>query len=765
MRHRPLCIVFLSFVIFIFISKASGVFLWNEPDAGLKELAGAIEDTDCVIYGRVSLREEKSNSISYFLKDSYLIKDTSFKEASLDSLYEKPVFPLHNICLYTSKEDPVIKIGSDIIIFGQPEVYENAKNPGGFDAAYYYAADDCCISVFSSRYKILTEPGVSFSEASARLKEELRENLKEHMRGGSAAALSAMLFGDRTDLTAQIKLDYSASGLSHILAISGMHVAVIGNFVYRMLLKARLRIKPAAALSVFVVVMYCIFSGSSESTVRAAIMFAVMHIGRCCLRNYDQINALCLAGIIMLAVSPMSLFRAGFQLSFSAAGAVSCTAPVIKSRIEDRLKNRGRTLDEKTLAGRVKKSVIDSVSVWIGVNLLTFPIVLYHFFEFPIYSIITNMIFVPLVQTVMILGFAGAFLSLLLPWAADALLFLPDMILYMQDAAGSLILKLPFSAVTVGKPQWWQILTAYFFIILFILMLRKQKTDRNRRDIRAILKTYGFLPLALIAVMHIPEGFSITALDVGQGDCIFIRNSRYVYMVDGGSSSESSIGQYSILPYIRSQGITAIEGIFLTHDDADHLNGIDELLELKRQGMTGVRINRFFIPYWLGSTDEGKGIIQAACDAGAQVFLLKAGDEISFGEVYIEVLSPEVNDALEGNEGSLVLSVGYEGFKALLTGDLEGEGEERLLGKLGRYDCLKAAHHGSRNSGTEEFYREVSPAVCIISAPEKSIYGHPHKETLERIEEAGAKWYQTGISGAVRIEAADGTMTVETYLK
>ena len=744
MRRRPLCAVFLFLTILLFLMKASGIPVSGMPDEKLNDHIESLKGENCIISGKIASREEKANSISYFLKDSYLIKNIPFTDLDPDSIQNADKVPLRNIQLYISKEEPAIKIGSIVAAFGEPEPYENAYNPGGFDAADYYAADDCCMSMYASAVRTIDEPGFSPGEALARLKERLRENLNKMMRPDSAAVLSAMLFGDRSGLTEELKLDYSAAGISHILSISGMHIAIIGDFVYKTFSALRIRPKASSVMSIAVIAFYCVFTGNSEPTVRAAVMFSVRHAGRCFLRSYDPVSALSLAGIIMLAVRPMSLFRAGFQLSFAASAAITCVQPAIKRAVESRLK--------KELT-RVKKFFLNSALMWISVNLVTFPIVLYHFFEFPVYSIITNIIFVPLTEAVMILGLAGSALGFLLPGVARAILLIPDWILYFQNAAGDIILKLPMSMLILGRPALWQMLLAFAGIVLAVICLHKGK--------RLVpLAAFGLVSLC---AARMPEALSVTALDVGQGDCVFIRKGGYAYMVDGGSSSESDVGRYTIIPYIKSQGISVIEGIFLTHDDEDHMNGIMQMLGMVSEKEIAVKVKNFFMPGWLYENEKGRSIAYLAMKAGANVHALNAGDGVSFGDVRINVLAPSAGSYLEGNEGSLTLSVEYGEFGALLTGDLEGEGEEELKGRLGTYDYLKVAHHGSRNSGSEEFYGEVSPSLCVISAPEKSIYGHPHKETLERIKRSGADCFQTGICGAVKATVGDEKITVETY--
>ncbi len=759
MRQRPLCFVFLFLIVIILVSKMSGVSLWGEPDRELREYVSSIEGQNRVVYGTVGAREEKTNSISYFLRDSYILNGVSFKDADPVRIEEYEPTYIRNLQIYISKEEPQIAVGSEVIFFGTPYLYENASNPGGFDAALYYAADGCCAYMYAEAQRVVRESAFSLEEAFASLRERLVENLNDLMRPESAAVLSAMLFGERSHLTEDIKLGYSAAGISHLIAISGLHVMIIGKAIYRLLAICRLKPVAASLASVCVVYVYCAFAGGGESTLRASIMFSVAYIGRVLLRSYDPLSALSFSGIIMLLASPMSLFRVGFQLSFAAATSIAILSPYIKKILV-----RKSSEEATNPLQKLKANVADSAAVWLSVNVATFPLILYHFSEFPTYSLMANIVFVPLMGIVMTAGAIGAILSLFAAPVAGVVLLVPDMILRLQNAAGAAILKLPYSTLILGKPDEWRLLPALLGVVLLVVILKRHTDAKKRAGCRgrAVFAASVLAAAFLIAspAVRTHEGFSITVLDVGQGDCIFIQNGGRLFMVDGGSSSSDGVGTYDIIPYIRALGISVIEAVFVTHDDADHMNGVEELFAAIRDDKTEISVGRLFLPYWLYGTDEGDALESLAGEAGTPTYYIQKGDSISDGELRIEVLSPAYGDGFTGNEGSLVLSVTYGAFDALLTGDIEGEAEDILSDGIGEYELLKVSHHGSKNSTTEEFLRAVSPDVCVISAPKHSIYGHPHEDTMERIESVGADAYQTGLCGAVTVKVSEGRMEV-----
>ena len=264
-----------------------------------------------------------------------------------------------------------------------------------------------------------------------------------------------------------------------------------------------------------------------------------------------------------------------------------------------------------------------------------------------------------------------------------------------------------------------------------------------------------------------PDQMEVHFMDVGQGDCIVMRNENgNCYMVDGGSTSKSQTGKYQILPFLESMGIGELEAVFVTHPDEDHISGILELME---QSPWGVRINSLILPDVSREMKQKElaELREQAAAYGIPVRYIGRGDVVQDRNLKFTCLSPEEGMATdEVNEISTVLYTEYEEFKMLLTGDVTGEPEWELLSGLEGKEALtvlKVAHHGSKYSTPREFLEMTDPVIAVISAGKDNRYGHPHEELIERLEKRGCRIYRTAKSGAVTMQVRRGRIRVEEF--
>ena len=762
MKKRPLCLVCIGLMIVIWMMKQAGVPIFGEPalPSELKEELQSGKEVH--ITGTILGRNQKPDSTQYILKDTFLI----------DQTVKIPIYKI----LLTVRETELFSVGDRIEVFGILSAFRPPGNPGEFDVRAYYACQSIYYSLWGEQICLQQKANFSLREMLLSFREDVTERLQSLDFPEISGILSAMVFGEREYLSQESRRNYQMVGISHVLSISGLHITLLGMGLLRLLLFLRLPDKGAAAAAAAGMALYCLMTGGQPSALRAFLMFGVMLGARLQGRSYDLMCSLSLAGILMLLERPGYLFSSGFQLSFAAVVGAGAAASVYQNFLS------GQNSRRKRRKCRMAEKAVRAGITWAAVNLCTLPLICYYFYEIPVYSLFANLLLVPLTGVVLISGLAGSMAALASRLLGKILLMPAVFCLNGFEAVTEMIRRLPGAVWVCGQPRIWQIMLYYAGLGTVIWMMKRQsdrcpdkqqsrlpdghpgkKPEKKKYSVWKRMAVILGISCGILLWRKTP-GISVTALDVGQGDCLAVTAGRgFCYLVDGGSSDVNQVGKYRILPYLKQQGIRTLEGIFITHPDQDHMNGIYELLKAAAEQETAPVVKRLYLPCWMEAEEEGRELALLSAQAGIPVVYLQKGNVIRAGDLRIQVLHPEKEDGFTGNEGSMVLLLSCGAFDGLLTGDLEGMGEEAVTEQLKNCEFLKVAHHGSRNSTSESFLACVSPRVCVISAPQKSIYGHPHREVLKRIEATGADWYQTGKSGAVRLTVTGNEMKVQEY--
>jgi competence protein ComEC len=268
------------------------------------------------------------------------------------------------------------------------------------------------------------------------------------------------------------------------------------------------------------------------------------------------------------------------------------------------------------------------------------------------------------------------------------------------------------------------------------------------------------MSIGLLSLYFSPmQGFFVTFLDVGQGDCIVIHSpAGHTYMIDGGSTDVSNVGQYRILPYLKSQGISSLDYVMITHFDEDHYNGIEELME------SGYPIKNLIVFRNIDAKEEEYQTVKAlALKNKTPIILFSKGDKLQEKNMSFICLFPEKSYEAEKNQQSLVFWLKYKEFDCLLTGDLEKQGEEDLCRMdLPKVELLKVGHHGSKNASSEALLAKIDPLYAVISCGINNRYGHPHADTIKRLKNQGSQIRVTAECGAVMVKEKTGTIRMET---
>lgn len=718
----------------------------------------------------------------------------------------------------TSSQDGLPSIGSRVRISGSFLLYTEATNIGQFDARNYYAARKIYGQVKKAALVYTAPPNIigRGKECLWQLRRHLTETFLEVYGEENGALLAAMLLGERTFLSEEMQSLYKAAGALHVIAISGLHISLLGLGLHRLLCRIFDAQAPAAVISVLCMAVYVFLVGSPPSAVRAFIMFAMGLLARHWKRTLDAPTALSLSAAVILLGNPFYIGQSSFLLSFLAILAISVFQPAFKeclalinpyhfpiSRLLDARKVRflhlldaRRTrglrflnscqtqvlqhLDSRQVSGRchelLKKTgngLQSSFSVW----LVTLPVQLFFFSEVSLFGIFFNLLIIPLMGVILLWGIAGLFLKEIFHLFAFLLgsvltdlertvtnvcRYTEGIFLALIKAGGSLADRLSLTMWTPGKPAYGKMVLAFGLLLLFCLLGNLSENGRTFPKKFWRYRLGLLLGVILLLARYPAHNLQITFLDVGQGDgiCMELSDGK-VYLMDGGSSDVSKVGNYRLVPFLKAKGIRKIDAIFLSHGDADHINGIAELLKEKQ-----ITITCLCLPAGT-EQEEFAEITDLAQARSISVRTIQAGDFWENNGARFWCLNP--TDAMEnGNAASMVLYMEYQDFSMLLTGDLEGEGEKNVTALLRTnaitdVSVLKVAHHGSKNSTKEEFLQQCSPTVAVISCGERNTYGHPHKETLERLNDAGTAVYRTDCGGAIQITVTGNRMKVTEY--
>ncbi len=739
--RRPVCIIGLAFVvvivIYLYCNPLPAVSL-GETDGSVVTLTGQVEKKEY----RIS-NEQKVLVI--YLKEIQVINPTKTDYQTIDS--QASDFKLSDvegvICYITEGQEP--KMGSLIRVRGKLRSFAEATNPGEFDARRYYQI---------LNYQARLQNGTIMEESVYydRFKEGLYQ-IKEYLAGlidvcyeeGDAFVMKAMLFGEKSGLDEDTKQLYQLNGVIHILSISGLHISIIGMGFYKLLQKLRIPKLINILLSICLIYCYGIMTGMSVSAFRAIVMFGLHIAAGLFRRTYDMLTSMAIAGIMLLAGQPLYVWHSGFLFSFGAILAIGLLCPVV----------------EEKLIGGTKLEKLMSTSL--SISIVTLPVYLCFYYEYPLYSVFLNLIIIPGTSLIVSNGLLTCAVAMCL-LSLGKYTALPAHILFsFYELCCKLTMRLPGSRNIIGAPETWQI--AVYMIIICIAVLGSGKWSR--------LGFWQLIILALLCItLRFQDGLQITLIDVGQGDGIYIADDTGGrFLIDGGSSSKSDVGTYQILPFLKEEGADTLTAVFVTHMDSDHYNGIHMLIEEMEQN--GIIIENLILPD-IGSEKRGgeyRELESLAVRKGITVQYIHTGDILRHDKLKFTCLNPAAGeDDGDSNALSTVLYLEYDDFTALFTGDLEGKGEEAVKTRLEKYitdrkriTMLKVAHHGSKNSTGEDFLDVVSPQIALISAGRDNRYGHPHEELLFRLEDCGSRIFRTDIGGAVTVTYRSGNVKVECF--
>ena len=749
------------------------------------------------LVGEITRIEERERCVCYRLTDC--VMDWSNED-----------MPCNDVLAYASSDE--FSIGQILVITGTISLFEPAANEGGFDVRSYYQSQKIDFGVWVDTVEAVHGTGNRYSNFLM----QIRKRLSESIAGcqGTDGILSAMLLGEKSQLDEEIKSLYRLAGIGHILAISGLHVTMLGIGLYRLLRRCGVRYASCAVFVSFVMLSYGWMTGGSMSTCRAVGMLLVYLLADVLGRGYDMLSALGLVVIVLLWDNPFLIHYSGFWLSVVAVLGVGVTGPVLvgwsncfhehssilyegtgigekaferyaigrKTAERKRDKSREFGKDEvrkTTVRRRREKSWKDkcreSLLMGLGIQITMLPLVALYYYELPIYALFLNSVVLMFVKYVVGVGGVAAVAGVWYLGLGTIIMKPCNWILGLYQWACELTLSLPGARVITGCPAKWQIVLYYIMLGIFLWVLaRRTEVLRKQRDAKQeLLKERGSdkkTDRAVVAVHRKIEMFWVALW------LIFMISVILCHPIEKGEVDILDVGQGDGSYVCTANGTTMfIDGGSLDVPDV----GDNRILPfLKYKGVKG-------IDYWFVShTDQDhisgltevlesgypvRHLVFAAAvrenektvelagvaqEAGTKVVYMQAGDVLVAGSARLRCLYPTAGEQREDiNELSLVLRLEEDGSSCLFTGDISSEVEKELLaiGAIEEVDFLKAAHHGSKYSNSYEFLQALQPKIVSISCGENNRYGHPGEETLERLNQVDSKILRTDQNGEIRI--------------
>ena len=696
---------------------------------------------------KVTHLEEDKNKIRYLV----VINGGQIAKAQ-----KIPITGVIPVTVGQSNNMAIAEPGDEVRVTGEVVLLHGYNNPAQYDsvAAAELQGIRARMSIQNQGINITNKNNIiTWQHTFGIWRNKIIANMQNVMPEHHVSILAGMLFGGYGGIPREIVADFATTGIVHILSVSGSHIAlvvgvvtVLGTSVAR---RFTSNTKGVPLFAAGIVTFYTVFCGLTPPVLRSLIMGLIALVAICFGREKDAGNALLISALGMMIHEPSLIYDLSFQLSFaSTAGLVFLNAKTVAMM----------TVFPTWLARLL--------AVTIAAQLGVLPFIAWYFNSFSLSSLVANVIIVPLIEWIVILGLFGACIGMMVGVVGNIIMIICSLLIAIVIQFTAWLAMVPGAKLYI--PSIGLIGGMIYYLLLAWMYGYKPQNMLSLKELiqkKPRTSAGALLGVAICASLYnvYPRPMYVHFIDVGQGDCTLIitPHGRAILVDTGGVmgiTTDFDIGDRVVVPYLRHYGVLSIDYLFLTHGHQDHAGGAAAIArELP------VKYNM------LSRETYTQAVINLVKVAHSNSFIpVYEGQRIDIDGVTIRVVHAASGlDVRQSNEVSSVVQVSYGMHSFLLTGDLEGKGEEEILasGRDISSTVLKIGHHGSKTSSTVGFLQAVTPQYAVISVGKNNRFGHPHGDTIKRLLTQNSKIYRTDQHGAIVFKSDGNTLAVDTFIK